>query len=64
MLNLKVSGMTCGHCVTAVTNAVKAVPLVETVAVDLKLGEVTVGGNPDASAVRRAIVDEGYEVAA
>ena len=26
MLNLNVSGMTCGHCVSAVTKAVKAVP--------------------------------------
>ncbi|MBW4025271.1 MAG: heavy-metal-associated domain-containing protein [Proteobacteria bacterium] len=35
MLASKVSGMTCGHCVTAVTKAVNTVPLVESVKVDL-----------------------------
>ena len=62
MLNLNVSGMTCGHCVAAVTKAVTAVPAVENVKVDLKLGKVTVGGNPDEAAVRKAITDEGYDV--
>jgi copper chaperone len=64
MLNLNVSGMTCGHCAAAVTNAVKGVPAVESVEVDLNLGKVTVGGNPDETAVRQAIADEGYDVAA
>jgi len=64
MLNLNVSGMTCGHCVSAVTKAVKAVPGAEDVAVDLALGEVRVGGNPDPEAVRAAIAEEGYEVRA
>ena len=63
MLNLKVSGMTCGHCVTAVTNAVKRVPSVESVLVDLQHGSVAVEGHPDAQAVRAAITEEGYEVA-
>jgi copper chaperone len=64
MLNLNVSGMTCGHCVAAVTKALTAVPAVESVKVDLKLGKVAVGGNPDEAAVRKAITDEGYDVAA
>ncbi len=64
MLKLKVSGMTCGHCVSAVTRAVKSVPSVQDVAVDLQRGEVTVGGNPDERAVRAAITEEGYEVLA
>lgn len=64
MLKLKVSGMTCGHCVSAVTKAVKAVPSVEDVSVDLEHGEVTVRGTPDAHAVREAISEEGYEVQA
>ncbi|MBW4035362.1 MAG: heavy-metal-associated domain-containing protein [Proteobacteria bacterium] len=64
MLTLKVSGMTCGHCVAAVTKAVNTVPLVESVKVDLQRGEVVVGGSPDAVAVRNAIVEEGYEVQA
>lgn len=64
MLTLKVSGMTCGHCVAAVTKAVRAVPAVDAVSVDLASGTVTVTGRPDAHAVRGAIAEEGYEVVA
>jgi len=62
MLQLKVSGMTCGHCVAAVTRAVKAVPSVRDVAVDLASGAVTVQGEADERAVRAAITEEGYVV--
>ena len=62
MLTLKVAGMTCGHCVAAVTKAVRAVPGVSDVAVDLKAGLVTVEGQPDVGAIRAAIVEEGYTV--
>ena len=64
MLHLKVSGMTCGHCVSAVTRAVRAVPGAGDVTVNLGRGEVTVAGDPDPSAVRAAIAEEGYEVQA
>lgn len=64
MMLLKVSGMTCGHCVAAVTRAVRAIPAVEAVSVDLERGEVAVQGHPDAAAVREAITAEGYEVRA
>ena len=62
MLHLKVSGMTCAHCVSAVTRAVRAVPGAGDVAVNLDRGEVTVAGNPDLKAVRAAITEEGYDV--
>jgi copper chaperone len=62
MINLKVSGMTCGHCAAAVSKAVRAVPSVSDVKVDLETGKVTVLGNPDEQAIRAAIVEEGYEV--
>jgi copper chaperone len=64
MLHLKVSGMTCGHCVSAVSRAVRAVPGTEDIMVDLARGEVTVEGDPDPGAVRAAITEEGYEVQA
>lgn len=64
MLNLKVSGMTCGHCVSVVSRAVKAVPGAAEVEVDLPSGAVRVGGTPDPGAVRDAISAEGYEVRA
>ena len=63
-MDLKVSGMTCGRCVSAVRNAVRAVPGTEDVAIDLKAGRVTVTGNPSEQAVREAITEEGYEVLA
>lgn len=62
MLTVKVSGMTCAKCVEAVATAVKSVPSVEDVAVDLEHGEVKVEGSPDPQAVRAAIADEGYGV--
>lgn len=62
MFQIKVSGMTCDHCVAAVSKAVKEVPNVENVSVDLERGTVTVDGSVDAAAVRNAIAEEGYEV--
>jgi copper chaperone len=62
MLHLKVSGMTCDHCVRTITEAVRSVPGVQDVAVDLAGGMVTVAGTPDERAVRDAITEEGYTV--
>jgi copper chaperone len=60
-----VQGMTCGHCVAAVTAEVAALPGVSDVAVDLDTGTVTVTADPDpSSAVIAAAVDEaGYTLA-
>jgi copper chaperone len=63
MLTLNVTGMSCEHCVHSITRAVRAVAGAQSVAVDLRRGVVTVQGDPDAAAVRAAIVEEGYEVA-
>jgi copper chaperone CopZ len=59
-----VAGMTCDHCVRAVTSEVLGVPRVRDVAVDLAAGTVTVtsDGEPDAASVRAAVEDAGYEV--
>lgn len=62
MLRLKVSGMTCGHCVRAVAKAVRSVDEGAAVNVDLGTGEVTVRGKADASAVAAAIETAGYGV--
>ena len=58
-----VNGMTCQHCVNAITSEVSAVPGVESVEVDLAAKTVTVNGGDDA-AVRAAIDEAGYEIAA
>ena len=64
MLHLKVSGMTCAHCVAAVSRAVRAVPGAGDVTVSLDRGEVVVTGDPDLRAVRDAVAEEGYEAQA
>lgn len=62
MLTLNVDGMTCGHCAKTVTQAVEALPSVERALVDLDRGTVTVEGDADDVAIRRAIEGAGYEV--
>ena len=59
-----VSGMTCGHCVSSVTEEVSAVPGVEQVDVDLASGLLTVTSEEplDDAAVRAAVEEAGYQV--
>ncbi len=64
MLQLKVSGMTCGHCVSAVTEAASKVAGAKEVKVNLAQGLVTVDGDPDPAAIRNAIEAEGYQIQA
>lgn len=59
-----VAGMTCGHCVSAVTEEVTKIPGVVDVQVDLASGSVNIvsqGGVEDA-AVREAVAEAGYEL--
>ena len=58
-----VTGMTCGHCVSSVTEEVTEVPGVTGVTVDLESGLLTVEGEADADAVRAAVTEAGYAVA-
>ena len=63
-----VSGMTCGHCVTAVTQEVTALDGVTAVEVDLVPGgdsRVTVSGTAPLAeeAVRKAVREAGYDLA-
>lgn len=57
-----VKGMTCGHCVRAVTEAIGQIDPGARVEVDLDAGRVRVSGEtaPAADLVR-AIQSEGYE---
>jgi copper chaperone len=59
-----VTGMTCGHCVAAVTEEVSQIPGVSTVDVDLASGGLTVTSEAPVSedAVRAAVEEAGYEV--
>lgn len=58
-----VQGMTCGHCVKAVTQAIKAADEQAQVQVDLALGEVRVQSALSAEVIRQAISAQGYSVA-
>ncbi|HZN77824.1 MAG TPA: heavy-metal-associated domain-containing protein [Micromonosporaceae bacterium] len=64
MSTYTVKGMTCGHCVSAVSQEVGGLPGVSEVAVDLPTGTVTVtsAGPLDASVVRAAVEEAGYEL--
>ncbi|HTE61767.1 MAG TPA: heavy-metal-associated domain-containing protein [Solirubrobacteraceae bacterium] len=60
-----VQGMTCEHCALSVREEVSEVAGVSAVDVDLAAGRLTVNGiGVDAQAVRSAVADAGYEVAA
>jgi copper chaperone len=61
-----VVGMTCGHCVTAVTEEVAQLPGVTAVDVDLASGGLTVTSESpvDETSVRAAVEEAGYQVAA
>ena len=59
-----VSGMTCGHCVSSVTEEVQEVPGVEDVRVELESGALTVTSSEPVAeaAVRTAVEEAGYQL--
>ena len=61
---IKVSGMTCGHCVSAVTMELSLLPSVTEVDVDLESGQVTITSDTALEQAQLAIaIDEaGYEL--
>jgi copper chaperone CopZ len=60
-----VTGMTCGHCVSSVTEEVQEISGVENVEVVLETGAVTItSAEPlDRAAVEAAVEEAGYHVA-
>lgn len=60
MTKLKIDGMSCGHCVAAVTKALEAVPGVERATVRLAEGDATVAGDAPIGALIAAVEEEGY----
>lgn len=59
---LKVEGMTCNHCKMRVEKALKEVPGVTGVRVDLAKKEAVVAGSPERAAMVHAIDEAGYKV--
>lgn len=63
---LHVKGMSCGHCVSAIENALHELQGVQSVNVDLAGSKVTVSFDDAVvglEKVKEAIQDAGYEVA-
>jgi len=60
MIQLKITGMTCGHCKAAVEKALSGVEGVDSVQVSLEAGSARVEGAPDPAALIEAVKGEGY----
>lgn len=59
-IELKITGMTCAHCVRAVTKALEGVPDVIKAEVSLQPGAAVIYGEADLQALMAAVTDEGY----
>jgi copper chaperone len=62
VLEMKVTGMTCGHCVQSVTKAIQARDAYARVQVDLGEGLVSAETALDRAAAVQAIEGAGYKV--
>jgi copper chaperone len=62
---IKVNGMSCEHCATAVRTEISGLPGVTDVDVDIASGEVKITADPapDDAALRAAVDAAGYELA-
>ena len=58
-----VTGMTCGHCEKAVTQAIRQVDPQASVKIDRSADSVEVDSEQPREALARAIAEEGYAVA-
>lgn len=61
MVKLKVNGMNCGHCKSAVEEALKDVLGVDSVEVSLEDGFAIVRGTPSPDQLVEAVKEAGYE---
>lgn len=62
MIEFQVEGMSCGHCVKAVTQAVQEVDAAASVVVDLAAQQVRVESTADSAALAGAIAEAGFPV--
>jgi copper chaperone len=63
-IEFNVEGMSCQHCVLAVTNAIREHDAAAQVQVDLAAGKVTVESAAQIDTLKDAIDDAGYTVVA
>jgi copper chaperone len=63
MIKLKIEGMSCDHCVNAVTKALTEVPgVTRVVEVSLERGEAIIDGEAAFEQLAAAVREEGYKV--
>jgi copper chaperone len=62
MYQLRVEGMSCGHCVGAVTKAVKGVDAAASVEIDLASKTVKIESSSALEPIKAAIEDAGYDI--
>lgn len=60
-VNLKVAGMTCGHCVKAVEQALSEVPGAKVESVQVGRAKVATDDNVPVGVLIDAVSDAGYE---
>lgn len=60
--DFQVAGMSCGHCASAVQEAVQSIDPQAEVRVDLPQGQVHVGSDQPREALAAAISEAGYTV--
>jgi copper chaperone len=63
-IEFNVEGMSCQHCVSAVTKAIRETDAAADVRVDLAAGTVTVESSAPVDTLKEAIDDAGYTVVA
>ena len=63
-MKMIVEGMTCGHCIRTITNALQLLDPNAQVDIDLGMEEVNVAGNITVDAAVAAIQQAGYGVTA
>ena len=63
-VEFQVDGMSCQHCVAAITNAIREHDAAAQVQVDLASGRVTVDSAQPVDALKAAIDEAGYTVTA
>lgn len=64
LMQIKVDGMTCGHCEAAVIRAVQGVDPAARVRVDRAAGMLSVDGSADPAALAEALRAAGYPATA
>jgi copper chaperone len=59
-INLKVTGMTCGHCEKAVTQAIRSLDSAAEITINRETNRVTIQTPIEPARLIAAISDEGY----